>query len=142
MGYVMTVGISGPNTSINDRIQDQLDRVRDTTEQQQEIAIRTRAFPIIAQFSAEPGLFPKDAYLAAHPDVAAAVQRGEVPSALHHYLTAGVFEGRPIADPARYLALNPDVAQAVAAGLTTAENHMLGSGLREGRAGLEGQSFR
>lgn len=44
----------------------------------------------------EQAALDEQVYLERHPDVAAAVQRGEFASARHHYVAAGYFEGRGV----------------------------------------------
>jgi hypothetical protein len=80
--------------------------------------------------------FETAAYLAANPDVAAAVRAGFL-TGVDHFLRFGQFEGRnPNAtfDTTAYLAANPDVAAAVRAGQTTAFEHFLRFGEFEDRA--------
>ena len=80
------------------------------------------------------------AYLAANPDVAAAVAAGEFGSGLAHYSQFGQYESRAtagysaITGEAAYLAANPDVARAVAAGeFISAAQHYALYGQAEGR---------
>ncbi len=86
-------------------------------------------------------------YLAANPDVAAAVAAGYT-TAAEHYLEYGQYEGRTVEtaagtaiagsfDALAYLASNPDVAAAVAAGYTTAYDHYATWGASEGRAAYD-----
>ncbi|NKN34474.1 FG-GAP-like repeat-containing protein, partial [Marichromatium bheemlicum] len=84
------------------------------------------ALTLVQTFSAarHPGLgidttFDADFYLAANPDVAAAVAAGIIATAEAHFLTWGAAEGRAPNtgwDEAAYLAGNPDIAAAVATG--------------------------
>lgn len=65
-----------------------------------------------------PAFFDAAWYLAANPDVAAAASAGQT-TALQHYFTYGLPEGRSPSwffSEAYYLAANPDVAQAVQQG--------------------------
>jgi hypothetical protein len=82
--------------------------------------------------------FNEAAYLAANPDVAAAVAAGAVASGAEHYALYGQSEGRSadlIFDEAFYLADNADVAAAVAAGgFTSASEHYLLNGYAENRS--------
>lgn len=74
-------------------------------------------------------------YLAANPDVAAAVEAGLL-TAGEHFQRFGAAEGRdpnPLFDTDGYLAANPDVAAAVTAGLTDAWTHYFTHGWGEGR---------
>ncbi|NBC31354.1 MAG: peroxidase [Alphaproteobacteria bacterium] len=87
--------------------------------------------------SGEKGDKPLDApfYLAANPDVAAAVAAGQL-TAGEHFDRHGAAEGRdpnPLFDTDGYLAGNPDVAAAVDAGLTDAWTHYFTHGWGEGR---------
>ncbi|OYQ33476.1 hypothetical protein CHU95_13830 [Niveispirillum lacus] len=80
--------------------------------------------------------FSEAGYLAANPDVAAAVAAGGFASGLAHYNAFGKGEARSttvLFDPDWYLARNPDVAVAVAQRATTALDHYLINGWREGR---------
>ncbi|MGE0746655.1 MAG: DUF4347 domain-containing protein [Rhodospirillales bacterium] len=84
----------------------------------------------------QPGLVDEAAYLAANPDVAAAVQAGAVASGAAHFAQFGAAEGRApnaLFDPAWYVQSNPDVAAVVASGAMTAWQHYLGFGSKEGR---------
>nr|WP_287018868.1 DUF4347 domain-containing protein [Halomonas sp.] len=88
----------------------------------------------------EPSGFDEAFYLAANPDVAAAVAAGDIPSGEWHYQHYGADEGR-LGDPAAmnfdralYLAANPDVAAAVAAGDIDAFAHYRDYGTAEGRS--------
>jgi hypothetical protein len=77
-------------------------------------------------------------YLATYPDVAEAIASGSVPSARHHFLHNGYFEGRlPFAigvDERWYLQENPGVAEYVRDGrLQSAQQHFDHDGYREGR---------
>lgn len=86
------------------------------------------------------GYGPVDAafYLAANPDVAAAVAAGDLASASLHFDMFGRAESRapnPLFSPAYYLAQNPDVAAAVAAdAFDSAFEHYASFGGAEGRA--------
>lgn len=81
-------------------------------------------------------------YLAANPDVAAAIARGEFKSGREHYERAGRAEGRLGAavpedwDEAIYLRLHPDVAAEIARGtFLNGYHHYLAAGRVEGRRG-------
>jgi hypothetical protein len=94
-------------------------------------------------------LFDEERYLAANPDVAAAMVRGDIASARGHWLAHGKSEGRaftetPWASPSsfaranfderRYLAENPDVAAAITAHkIAGAREHFERYGRVEGR---------
>ncbi|ALG73044.1 hypothetical protein VY88_14300 [Azospirillum thiophilum] len=83
------------------------------------------------------GLFSEVSYLAANPDVAQAVARGDFASGLQHYQTHGFAEPRlgvVSLDERFYLAQNPDVAAAVARGeLASGLQHYMAFGAKEGR---------
>src|SRR5690606_19679356 len=83
--------------------------------------------------------FDEARYLAANPDVAAAVEDGSITSGLAHYQQTGQAEGRSGAssysfDETYYLDANPDVAAAVSAGtLNSGYQHFTIYGRSEGR---------
>lgn len=80
-------------------------------------------------------LFDEAWYLRTNPDVAAAVEAGEI-DAWTHFQQSGRFEGRapgPLFDPDHYLTQNPDVAVAVENGQTNAYDHFLAFGAEEER---------
>ncbi len=83
-------------------------------------------------------IFDEATYLAANPDVAAAVTGGVFTSGLQHFQRHGLGEGRtqvsPLYDEAFYLRSNPDVAAVVAAGgLRSGLEHLIQYGETEGR---------
>lgn len=87
--------------------------------------------------------FVESEYLAANPDVAAAVAAG-VMTAEDHYILYGQYEDRESTAPDTtfdetvYLAENPDVAAAVSSGLfTNGHQHFTMYGSREGRTHSE-----
>lgn len=80
--------------------------------------------------------FNAEVYLAANPDVAAAVEDGKMESAWFHFINHGQNEVRNTSqyfDMKAYLDANPDVAEAVEAGTTTAYDHFIEFGFKEGR---------
>lgn len=80
--------------------------------------------------------FNAEVYLAANPDVAAAVEDGKMESAWFHFINHGQNEVRNTSqyfDMKAYLDANPDVAAAVEAGKTTAYDHFIEFGFKEGR---------
>ena len=85
-------------------------------------------------------MFDEQVYLAANPDVEAAVKTGAYTSGRDHYDRHGRNERRPGVVPIGfdtmfYLANNPDIAAAVEDGLVpTAADHYATFGWREGRA--------
>jgi hypothetical protein len=82
-----------------------------------------------------PTNFNEAAYLAAHPDVAAAVKANQMVSGAQHYMQYGQNEGRSLFNEAAYLAANPDVAAAVnAKQMASGLQHYLQYGQKEGRS--------
>jgi hypothetical protein len=79
------------------------------------------------------GAFDQQAYLAANPDVAAAIANGTMDSAFGHFERHGQGEGRGFFDEQAYLAANPDVAAAVASGGGSGIEHYQTYGALEGR---------
>ena len=92
-----------------------------------------------------PLAFDEASYLAANPDVAAAVAAGSFGSGFDHFIRYGVGEGRttssagrfpPVYNESAYLAANPDVAAAVVpGGFRSGFEHFLKYGAAEGRNG-------
>ena len=85
-------------------------------------------------------------YLKTNPDVADAVQAGELDSAKAHYIAAGYFENRlprPVkVDEAWYLMEYPDVAEAIGVGtVDSASLHFMKFGFVEGRLPQPGWSL-
>jgi|GEM_PF-5395437 len=91
--------------------------------------------------------FDADYYLANNPDVKGAVDKGNT-TAKQHFRNHGMKEGRIASakhkelydstkdfpfDKKYYLQQNPDVKKAIAKGDTTAEQHFIDYGIREGR---------
>jgi hypothetical protein len=77
-------------------------------------------------------------YLNTYHDIAQAVKEGALPSAKHHFITSGYFEGRKPGkvkvDEAFYAAKYPDIAEAVEYGeIGSAQEHFDSNGLAEGR---------
>jgi hypothetical protein len=95
---------------------------------------RSMAPAAVAVPEAAPGGFDERAYLAANPDVAAAIANGTMDSGLGHFQRHGAGEGRQFFDEQAYLAQNPDVAAAVAAGGGSGIEHYQTFGAHEGRA--------
>ena len=120
----------------------------DAGERQEADAI-VRARQKVADYDGRMIRFDTTYYLTEYPDVAAAVARGQSPSAFEHYRTKGLREGRhpypgprkrtavPLYssfDEAWYLQAFPDVEAAVAAGIfLSAYDHWLDMGREEGR---------
>ena len=81
-----------------------------------------------------PQQWDEQGYLAANPDVAAAVARGEIASGAVHFGQSGHRENRQGHNWGDYYGLNPDVADAVARGeFASGWEHWLSSGHAENR---------
>ncbi|NYT60614.1 hypothetical protein H0A65_16985, partial [Alcaligenaceae bacterium] len=81
-------------------------------------------------------LFNLKWYLDHNPDVADALESGEITDAYEHFLQYGKTEGRsssPLFNVEQYLIDNPDVAEAVENGEITAYDHFIQYGASEGR---------
>jgi hypothetical protein len=83
--------------------------------------------------------FNEGAYLKENPDVAEAVERGDIESAYLHYIGFGYFEGRPGGGPQVdedwYLKKYPDVASGIRnAQINSASQHFHRVGAAEGRS--------
>ncbi|MEO1043422.1 MAG: hypothetical protein AAFX52_14160 [Pseudomonadota bacterium] len=88
--------------------------------------------------------FSEKAYLNANPDIAQAVESGQVSSGFEHYMVTGYFEGRHAGDfavnPTWYLGNNSDVREAALRGeVSDAARHFQSTGFHEGRTGTEQQ---
>jgi hypothetical protein len=84
-------------------------------------------------------VFDEAWYLAEYPDIADAVDAGEVKSPRHHFVESGYFEGRlprPLdIDETWYLTAYPDVAEGIARGeIQSPRQHFLEHGYDEGRS--------
>ncbi len=85
-------------------------------------------------------------YLKTNPDVAVAVEAGELNSARAHYIISGYFENRlprpVVVDETWYLTEYPDVAEAIRGGMVaSASAHFESSGFVEGRLPAPGWSL-
>ncbi|HEY9753324.1 MAG TPA: ELWxxDGT repeat protein, partial [Coleofasciculaceae cyanobacterium] len=84
-----------------------------------------------------PWLFDEGFYRSHNPDVAAAINRGEIGTGFDHFLSYGQFEGRSpsiLFDEGFYRSNNRDVADAIAAGqFTSGLQHFLTYGVKENR---------
>lgn len=81
-------------------------------------------------------LFDENYYLAANPDVAAAVASGDFSNGFEHFNLFGNLESRDpsaLFDASEYRDLNTDVAAAIEAGIITALDHFLNVGQFENR---------
>lgn len=116
-----------------------LNSTRDQAEAAQEINVPLPLLKLLLQIALAQADFNEDSYLAANPDVKAAVERGDVESGLLHYIGYGYFEGRSggmaIVDEKWYLKRYPDVLLGIEAGkISSAEEHFNTAGADEGRS--------
>ena len=112
---------------------------REEVEASGEVAIPAQLFRFLMQIAVAHSDFNEAGYLAANPDVAAALKSGEIESARLHYVGFGFFEGRlgatPDVDERWYLKAYPDVGSAVRAGqISSASEHFAVVGASEGRS--------
>lgn len=104
-----------------------------------QVKVPLALFKLLLQIALAQVDFDEDSYLAANPDVRAAVERGDVESGLVHFIGYGYFEGRKggmaIVDEKWYLRKYPDVRAAVDRGsIASAEDHFHSVGAGEGRS--------
>jgi hypothetical protein len=104
-----------------------------------ELASRPRGGGVRAAEQPDAEAWNEALYLKLHPDVAAAVQRGEFVSGYHHYVAAGRLKGRETGmlpsnwNEALYLSLHPDVASEVQRGkFLSGYHHYLVTGRAKG----------
>jgi len=112
---------------------------REEIETVSEVTIPAQLFRFLMQIAVAHSDFNEAGYLRANPDVAEALQSGEVESARLHYVGFGYFEGRtgatPDVDEKWYLKAYPDVGSAVRAGrIGSATEHFAVVGASEGRS--------
>lgn len=112
---------------------------REELKDASEVTIPMGLFKFLMQLAVANGDFNEAGYLACNPDVADAVEAGEIDSARLHYIGYGYFEGRlgatPDVDERWYLRSNPDVGAAVKAGkLSSAREHFTLAGASEWRS--------
>ncbi len=103
------------------------------------VTIPMGLFKFLMQLAVANGDFNEAGYHKANPDVAEAVEAGEIESARLHYIGYGYFEGRqgatPDVDERWYLRANPDVGAAVKAGkLASGREHFALAGAGEWRS--------
>jgi len=115
---------------------------RATFERSSRIMVPKEMFRLLLHMAVANCGFDEAGYLRDNPDVAAAVQSGEVDDAWSHYIGFGYFEGRtgtPAVDEAWYLKTYADVAEAVRRGkVRSAKEHYNSVGAPEGRSPSEG----
>jgi hypothetical protein len=112
---------------------------REAMEQSDEVTIPAQLFRFLMQIAVAHSDFNEAGYLRANPDVATALDKGEIESARLHYVGFGYFEGRtgatPDVDEKWYLKAYPDVGSAVRAGrIGSAAEHFAVVGASEGRS--------
>jgi subtilisin family serine protease len=110
-----------------------------TTRQRPELEhLEERLTPALAAAELN-GLFDQNYYLATNPDVAHAVQQGQL-TALQHFVFYGQYEQRDpllLFDSHFYAEQNPDLAPFLAAGTMTSYEHFIRYGQWEGRRPFE-----
>jgi hypothetical protein len=108
----------------------------DTADQ---VTVPATLFRFMLQLLAAAGSFNEADYLRDNPDVADAVEAGQIRTARLHYIGFGYFEGRrgatPQVDDAWYRAMYPDVDEAIRNGqIESAAEHFFQTGAAEGRS--------
>ena len=103
------------------------------------VHMSNRLFRLLMEAALARQPFDEKSYLVLHPDVGAAIDRGECRNAKSHFLSAGYYEGRDTGfigfDEAWYLARYPDVSAAVKQGKRQSGfEHFKASGAREWRS--------
>jgi hypothetical protein len=101
--------------------------------------VSSELFKFLLQIALASCSFDEKDYLAANPDVAEAVKKGEMTSGRKHFIGFGYFEGRtggmPEFDENWYLDTYPDVAAAVeSARVASGAEHFQLVGAIEGRS--------
>jgi hypothetical protein len=103
------------------------------------VEIPAKLLKLLLQIALVTSEFDEKRYLAENPDVAKAIELGEIESAHMHYVGYGYFEGRlgcgPVVNENWYLAKYPDVGSAVREGkIKSAAHHFHLVGAAEGRS--------
>jgi hypothetical protein len=103
------------------------------------VEVPASLFKFLLQIAVAQADFNEEGYLAANPDIAAAVRAGTLDSARLHYIRFGFFEGRkgatPAVDERWYLRTYPDVEAGVRTGrVSSAAEHFAVAGASEGRS--------
>lgn len=103
------------------------------------VRIPAALLKLLLQIALTAAEFDEEGYLKANPDVAKAVERGEIESAYMHYIGFGYFEGRqgggPAVDEKWYLQRYPDVANGIQVSqIASAAQHFYRIGAAEGRS--------
>jgi hypothetical protein len=112
---------------------------KDVFEKNGEVVIPAALLKMLLQIALATADFDEEEYLKENPDVAKAVESGELESGLMHYIGFGYFEGRagggPKVDEAWYLKKYPDITKAIRDGrIKSAQQHFHNAGGGEGRA--------
>jgi hypothetical protein len=112
---------------------------RSSLDQDGTVRVPAAMLKFLLQIALTAVEFDEGAYLKENPDVAEAVERGEIASAYMHYIGYGYFEGRsgggPEVDEDWYLQKNPDVANGIRnAQINSASQHFHRVGAVEGRS--------
>ncbi len=111
---------------------------RDRLNSKSKIAIDAKVLRVLLQALAAQLPFSEEFYRETYPDLADAVDSGQIPDLHSHFIEAGFFEGRfgapPPVEDAYYSAAYVDVAQAVARGdVASCAEHYMRAGAAEGR---------
>lgn len=112
---------------------------RSSLDQDGTVRVPAAMLKFLLQIALTAGEFDEGAYLKENPDVAEAVERGDIESAYIHYIGYGYFEGRsgggPEVDEDWYLQKYPDVASGIRnAQVKSASQHFHRVGAAEGRS--------
>ena len=112
---------------------------RSTLDGNGRVEVPAKFLKLLIQIALASADFDESGYLARNPDVARAIERGEIESARVHYIGFGYFEGRqgagPEVDEKWYLQKYPDVAAAVRERkIPSAKDHFHAIGAGEGRS--------
>jgi hypothetical protein len=118
-------------------IEPHIEALPSVDEGAERVVMPIELFHFLLRCALEGCEFDEAQYQRCNPDVADAVERGDVPSGREHFLGKGYLEGRVGAVPVHetwYLSHSPDVAAAKRAGLVaSAEAHYRTIGVNEWR---------
>jgi hypothetical protein len=118
-------------------IEQQVTRLGAARGKADQVVVPAELFRFLIRCALERCEFDEAQYQRCNPDVADAVDMGEIASGREHFLDKGYFEDRVGAVPVDegwYLSRNPDVAEAERAGLAeSAEAHYRAIGASEWR---------
>jgi hypothetical protein len=112
---------------------------RSTFDREGTVRVPAAMLKFLLQIALTATDFDEEAYLKENPDVAGAVERGDIENAYMHYIGYGYFEGRsgggPEVDEDWYLVKYPDVANGIRnAQIKSAAQHFHRVGAAEGRS--------